>query len=144
MSCITVFGGTGFLGRRVVRHLREFGATVRIVSRHPGQVEGDRVERIAADAHDERAVEAAVAGADGVVNAVSLYVERGSETFRSVHVEAAARVANAARRAGVMRLAHLSGIGPTRLRPRPIFAAAAKARRPCRPRSRARSSSARR
>jgi len=111
MSCITVFGGTGFLGRRVVRHLRESGATVRIVSRHPGQVEGDRVERIAADAHDERAVEAAVAGADGVVNAVSLYVERGSETFRSVHVEAAARVASAARRAGVMRLAHLSGIG---------------------------------
>jgi uncharacterized protein YbjT (DUF2867 family) len=69
------------------------------------------VERIAADAHDERAVEAAVAGADGVVNAVSLYVERGSETFRSVHVEAAARIASAARRTGVLRLVHLSGIG---------------------------------
>jgi uncharacterized protein YbjT (DUF2867 family) len=111
MSCITVFGGTGFLGRRVVRHLRESGAALRIASRHPGRTEGDRVELIAADAHDERAVETAVAGADGVVNAVSLYVERGSATFRSVHVEAAARVASAARRAGVKRLAHLSGIG---------------------------------
>jgi uncharacterized protein YbjT (DUF2867 family) len=111
MSCITVFGGTGFLGRRVVHHLRESGAAVRIASRHPGQAEGDGVERIAADAHNECSVEAAVAGADGVVNAVSLYVERESETFRSVHVEAAARVASAARRAGVKRLAHLSGIG---------------------------------
>ena len=41
MSCVTVFGGTGFVGRRVVRHLRESGATVRIVSRHPGRAEGD-------------------------------------------------------------------------------------------------------
>jgi uncharacterized protein YbjT (DUF2867 family) len=111
MSCITVFGGTGFLGRRVVQHLRECGAAVRIASRHPGRAEGDAVAQIAADVHDARSVEAAVAGADGVVNAVSLYVESGSETFRSVHVEAAARVAGAARRAGVKRLAHLSGMG---------------------------------
>ena len=111
MSCITVFGGTGFLGRRVVCHLRETGAALRIASRHPGRAEGDGVQRIAVDAHDERSVEAAVAGAEGVVNAISLYLERGSETFRSVHVEAAARVASAARRAGVMRLVHLSGIG---------------------------------
>ena len=111
MSCITVFGGTGFLSRRVVRHVRESGAAVRIASRHPGRAEGEGAERIAADAHNEGSVEAAVAGADGVVNAVSLYVERGSETFRSVHVEAAARVASAARRVGVKRLVHVSGIG---------------------------------
>jgi uncharacterized protein YbjT (DUF2867 family) len=111
LNCITVFGGTGFLGRRVVHRLRESGAMLRIASRHPGRAEGDGVERIAADANDDRSVGAAVAGADGVVNAISLYVERGSETFRSVHVEAAARVASAARRAGVKRLAHLSGIG---------------------------------
>ncbi len=40
MSCITVFGGTGFLGRRIVRHLREFGAALRIASRHPGSDRG--------------------------------------------------------------------------------------------------------
>src|ERR1700693_3267634 len=73
MSCVTVFGGTGFLGRRVVHHLRESGATGCVGSRHPGQTDGDDVKQIAANAHDERSVEAAIAGADGVVNAISLY-----------------------------------------------------------------------
>jgi uncharacterized protein YbjT (DUF2867 family) len=112
MSYITVFGGTGFLGRRVVRHLRAPGATVWSASRHPGRADcGDGAEQIAADVHDERSVEAAIAGAQGVVNAVSLYVERGNKTFRSVHVDAAAQVAGAARQAGVKRLVHVSGIG---------------------------------
>ena len=39
MSCVTVFGGAGFVGRRVVRHLCESGATVRVASRHPGRAE---------------------------------------------------------------------------------------------------------
>jgi NADH dehydrogenase len=56
-------------------------------------------------------VASAVADAYGVVNAVSLYVERGYETFHSVHVRAAERVANQARRRGVERLAHVSGVG---------------------------------
>jgi uncharacterized protein YbjT (DUF2867 family) len=111
MSCVTVFGGTGFLGRRVVQKLCESGATVRIASRHPGRAEGDNVKQIAADARDERSVEAAVAGADCVVNAISLYVEHGSETFHSVHVEAAARIASVARRVGAKRVVHVSGIG---------------------------------
>ena len=111
MSLLTVFGGTGFLGRRVECHLREAGETVRIASRHPGPVEDDGFERIVADVHDARSVETAVAGADGVVNTVSLYVEHGRETFWSVHVEGAAQVARAARRAGVKQLVHLSGIG---------------------------------
>jgi uncharacterized protein YbjT (DUF2867 family) len=111
MSRITVFGGTGFVGRRVVRRLSESGATVRIASRHAGRAEGNNVERIAADARDERSVEAAVMGADGVVNAISLYVEHGRDTFHAVHVEAAARIARVARRAGTKRFVHLSGIG---------------------------------
>ena len=121
MSCVTVFGGTGFLGRRVVHHLRESGATVRIASRHPGQADGDNVKQIAADAHDERSVEAAIAGADGVVNAISLYVEHGSETFHSVHVEAATRIASVARRVGAKRLVHISGIGADAASPSPYI-----------------------
>jgi uncharacterized protein YbjT (DUF2867 family) len=120
-SCVTVFGGTGFVGRRIVRHLSESGATVRVASRHPGQAEGDLVTQIAADAHDERSVEDAVAGADGVVNAVSLYVEHGSDTFHSVHVEAAARIASVARRVGAKRLVHLSGIGADAASPSPYI-----------------------
>src|SRR5258706_14523220 len=110
MSCVTVFGGTSFVGRRVVRYLWESGATVRVASRHPRQAEGDDVKQIAADAHDERSIEAAVAGADGVINAISLYVEHGSDTFHAVHVETAARIASVARRGGAKRLVHLSGI----------------------------------
>jgi uncharacterized protein YbjT (DUF2867 family) len=108
---VTVFGGTGFVGRRVARHLRESGVTVRIASRHPRWVDGDSIELIAADARDERSVELAVVGSDGVVNAISLYVEHGRDTFHSVHVEAAARIAKAARQAGTKRFVHLSGIG---------------------------------
>jgi uncharacterized protein YbjT (DUF2867 family) len=121
MSRVTVFGGTGFVGRRIVRYLSEAGATVRIASRHPGQAEGDQVAQIAADAHDERSVEDAVAGADGVVNAIGLYVEHGRDTFHSVHVEAAARIAGAARRAGAKRLIHLSGIGADAASPSPYI-----------------------
>ncbi len=111
MNRITVFGGTGFAGRRVVRHLSDATTSVRIASRHPAPAEGDNVEQIVADAHDERSVEAAVMGADGVVNAISLYVEHGGDTFHSVHVEAAERIARLARRAGTKRFVHLSGIG---------------------------------
>ncbi len=111
LSCVTVFGGTGFLGRRIVRYLSESGAIVRVASRHPRQAEDDNVKQIRADAHDERSVEGVVADADGVVNAISLYREHGSETFHSVHVAAAARIASVARRVGAKRLVHISGIG---------------------------------
>src|SRR4029453_7284996 len=121
MNCVTVFGGTGFVGRRIVRYLCEPGTTGGLASRHPGRADGDNVEQIAADAHDERSVEAAVAGADGVVNAISLYVEHGSDTFHSVHVETAARIARVARRVGAKRLVHLSGIGADAASPSPYI-----------------------
>jgi uncharacterized protein YbjT (DUF2867 family) len=114
---VTVFGGTGFLGRRVVRHIRKHGFSVRIASRHPDRGRtlfalGDpQLQSIEANIHDERSVADAVAGAYAVVNAVSLYVEHGRETFHSVHVESAQRVAAQARLAGVERLVHVSGIG---------------------------------
>ena len=105
---VTVFGGTGFLGRRIVRHLRYREFLVRIASRHPadrGQrqfgPDDPQLQSVEANIHDERSVADALAGAYGVVNAVSLYLERGQETFHSVHVESAQRVAAQAHRAGV-------------------------------------------
>ena len=65
---------------------------------------------VAADVRDEAAVTAAVEGAEAVVNAVGLYVERGGDTFQAVHVEGAGRVARQAARVRA-RLVHLSGIG---------------------------------
>src|SRR5271169_4609814 len=114
---VVVFGGTGFLGRRVVRHLRKREFSVRIASRHPDRghrlfgLDDPQLQSVEANIQDERSVADALAGAYGVVNAVSLYVEHGEETFHSVHVEAAQRVAAQALRAGVDRLIHISGIG---------------------------------
>lgn len=114
---VTVFGGTGFLGHRVVQRLLERDFSVRVASRHPERTAALfpdvqlGIESIHADINDDRSVAAAVAGVEGVVNAVSLYVESGQETFHSVHVTAAARVARLAREVGVERLIHVSGIG---------------------------------
>jgi uncharacterized protein YbjT (DUF2867 family) len=73
--------------------------------------DGPQLQSVGANIHDERSVAEALAGAYGVVNAVRLYVEHGQETFHSVHVEAAQRVAAQALRAGIDRLIHISGIG---------------------------------
>src|SRR5215207_4728335 len=114
---VSVFGGTGFLGRRIVRHLRYREFPVRIASRHQdwgrSQLGPDdpQLQFVVANIHDEQSVADALAGSYGVVNAVSLYVEHGQETFHSVHVESAQRVADQAHRAGVERLVHVSGIG---------------------------------
>ncbi len=74
---ICVFGGTGFLGRRVVRRLRDHGYTVRIASRHPERARFPNTDEplpVRVDIGDESSLAAALAGARGVVNAVSLYV----------------------------------------------------------------------
>jgi NADH dehydrogenase len=114
---VTVFGGTGFLGRRVVLHLRDKGFSVRVASRHPERGrehfgrDAAQLRLVRADIHDDGSVAEAIAGADGVVNAVSLYVEHGKKTFQAVHVEAAERVARQAHKAGIKQLVHVSGIG---------------------------------
>jgi NADH dehydrogenase len=124
---VTVFGGTGFLGRRVVRHLRRRGLYVRIASRHADRAHGlfalgdPQIRSVEANIHDERSITDALAGAYGVVNAVSLYVEHGRETFHSVHVESAQRLATQARLCGVKRLVHVSGIGSDAASPSPYI-----------------------
>ena len=82
---VTVFGGTGFLGQRVVQRLLERDFSVRVAVRHPERIAALfpalHLDAIQADANDDRSVAAAVAGVEGVVNAVSLYAERGPQTF---------------------------------------------------------------
>jgi uncharacterized protein YbjT (DUF2867 family) len=114
---VTVFGGTGVLGRRVVQRLLERDFSVRVASRHPERAAALfpdvrlGIDSIHADINDDRSVAAALAAVEGVVNVVSLYVESGQKTFHSVHVTGAARVARLAREAGVRHLIHNSGIG---------------------------------
>src|SRR5262249_47908650 len=76
-----------------------------------------QLRSVKVDVRDQRSVADALADAYGAVNAVSLYLEQGRETFHSVHVESAQRVAARAQRAGVKRLIHVSGIGAD---PRPL------------------------
>jgi uncharacterized protein YbjT (DUF2867 family) len=111
MTLVTVFGGTGFLGKQVVRSALAHNLRVRSVSRHGGPAASFDVDQVSADIGDDRSVAAAVFGSSSVVNAVSLYVEKPSLTFKSVHVEGAARVARLAKQAGVQHLVHVSGIG---------------------------------
>jgi NADH dehydrogenase len=113
--CVTVFGGTGFLGRRIVDALLARDATVRVAARHPTRSDGgtavDRQVPVRADLRDPPSVQAALDGADAAVNAVSLYVERRDATYQAIHVEGAGRLARAAAEAGIDRLVHISGIG---------------------------------
>ena len=114
---VSVLEGTGFLGRRIVRHLRKRDFSVRVASRHPERCQAlfdaddPHIHSVRANVRDARSIADAIAGAQAVVNAVSLYLERGNETFHSVHVEAARRVAAQVQRAGIEQLVHVSGIG---------------------------------
>lgn len=126
MRRVVVFGGTGFLGRRVVRHLLDHACALRVASRHPER--GDAIfsaspqlQLVRADIGEEASVGDAVRDAFAAVNAVSLYAERGNQTFHSVHVEAAERLARHAREAGVARLVHVSGIGADPASPSPYI-----------------------
>ena len=118
MTTISVFGGTGFFGRRLVRRLVAEGASVRVAVRHSERarsildaVDPDRVAILRADVRDRAAVAAAVAGADAVVNAVSAYVEKGGVTFAAIHEKGAEAMAREAAAAGVGRFVLISGIG---------------------------------
>jgi NADH dehydrogenase len=118
MATVVVFGGGGFLGRRLVDRLTAEGMTVRVAVRHPDPVRievrslgFERVTVVPADVREQASVAAAIAEADAVVNAVSAYIEKGGVTFEAVHVRGAENVAREAAAAGVARLVLVSGIG---------------------------------
>jgi NADH dehydrogenase len=115
---VTVFGGSGFLGRRIVQRLAADGAEVRVAVRHPERAgslaragKAGQVTGVRADVWDEATVAPVVSGADAVVNTVGHYVERGDASFEAIHGQGAMHVAAAAAAAGVRRLVHISGIG---------------------------------
>ena len=120
----TVFGGSGFLGRYVVKRLLASHDSVRVAVRDPdgalalktlGPV--GHVVPVAANILDEAAVRAAVTGVDTVVNLVGILYESGRQSFRAVHVEGADRVARSARDTGVARLVHISALGADQAAP---------------------------
>ena len=124
-GCITVFGGTGFIGRHLVAVLLRSGATVRVAVRHPGRVKmaaepAKAPEIVQADILEDTSVGSAIAGADAVFNLVGILTETTTQTYRAIHVEGARRVALAAQRHGVTRLIHVSALGASPTSPAAI------------------------
>jgi NADH dehydrogenase len=114
----TVFGGSGFLGRYVVKRLAEAGWRIFVGVRHPERAGflrpmGDvgQVVPIKTNITDPDAVAAAVEGSDLVINTVGILFEKGAQRFAAVHAQGAERVAKAAQAQGAARLIHVSAIG---------------------------------
>ncbi len=115
---VTVFGGSGFVGRYVVKRLAKQGWRVRVAVRRPQEAGflrpmGDvgQIAIVQANVRHKASVELAVHGAEAVVNLVGLIAESGSQNFSLIQAQGAKRVAEAAKAAGVSRFVQLSAIG---------------------------------
>lgn len=115
---VTVFGGSGFLGRYVVRRLAKQGARIRVAVRHPNRAlflkpMGDvgQIQIVQANVRNAESVARAVAGADAVINLVGILFEGRRQKFHAVQAEGAGNIATAAKAAGVKFLILLSAIG---------------------------------
>jgi uncharacterized protein YbjT (DUF2867 family) len=117
-SLVTVFGGSGFVGRHAVRALAADGWRVRAAVRRPdlaGHLQPmgavGQIHAVQANVRFPDSVRRAVEGADAVVNLVGILAKSGRQTFRAVHADGARAIAEAARAAGAKTLVHVSAIG---------------------------------
>ncbi|MDX8397455.1 MAG: complex I NDUFA9 subunit family protein [Mariprofundaceae bacterium] len=111
---ICVIGGSGFVGKVVVRQLVRAGYQVTVACRHPERARSLLVEGVATlkvDLSDGRGLDAAVAGADCVINLVGILFERGRYNFESVHVHGTEHVLAACKRHDVKQYLHMSALG---------------------------------
>ncbi len=118
---VTVFGGSGFVGRHVVSALAKRGYRVRAAVRRPdlaGHLQPmgavGQIHAVQANLRFPQSVQRAVDGADAVVNCVGILAPAGTQTFDAVHTDGARAVAAAAREAKAERLVHVSSIGADR------------------------------
>lgn len=115
---VTVFGGSGFIGRHLVRRLAADGCIVRVLVRNPERAaflkmygEPGQIVPMYGDVADAASVAGAATESFEVINLVGILYEKGRRTFQRIHVEGAANVAKASADAGVDRLVHMSAIG---------------------------------
>ncbi len=115
---VTVFGGSGFLGRHVVRALCRQGWRVRVATRRPhlaGDVKlaGDvgQVQLVQANVRNRPSIKRALENADAVINMVGIRTENGSQSFQGTQALGAANIAELAAEAGIRQFALVSAIG---------------------------------
>ncbi|PWJ17507.1 complex I NDUFA9 subunit family protein [Jannaschia seohaensis] len=115
---VTIFGGSGFVGRYIAQRMAKAGWRVRVAVRRPNEAHFVRmygavgqVEPVFANIRDDRSVEAALMGADAVVNCVGILAEAGKNRFDAVQTEGAERIARIAAGMGLRRMVQLSAIG---------------------------------
>lgn len=115
---VTVFGGTGFVGRHLAQALARHGYVVRIATRDTKRANliktAGTVGQIV-PMHclpwDAASVAGVIAGADAVINLIGILYERGKNTFERSHVVAPGLIARIARQAGVKHMVHISALG---------------------------------
>ncbi|WP_282092866.1 complex I NDUFA9 subunit family protein [Epibacterium ulvae] len=115
---VTIYGGSGFLGRYIARRMAKEGWRVRVAVRRPNEamhvkpygVPG-QVEPVFCNIRDDASVAAAMQGADAVVNCVGVLNELGKNSFAAVHTDGAERIARVSAAQGVARIVHVSAIG---------------------------------
>lgn len=115
---VTIYGGSGFVGRYIARRMAKEGWRVRVAVRRPNEalfvkpygVVG-QVEPVFCNIRDDDSVRQAAMGADAVVNCVGTFEKRGKNNFDAVQHEGAERIARIAAELGVARMVHISAIG---------------------------------
>jgi len=115
---VTIYGGSGFVGRYIARRMAKEGWRVRVAVRRPNEAlfvkpygAVGQVEPVLCNIRDDESVRAAMRGADAVVNCVGILVNEGRNRFDAVQADGARRVARLAAKAGVQRLVHISALG---------------------------------
>ena len=115
---VTIFGGSGFVGRYITWRMANAGWRVRVAVRRPNEAlhvkpygTVGQVEPVACNIRDDDSVRAVLHGADAVVNCVGTFDRKGRNNFNAVQDEGATRIARLAAAEGVTRLVHLSAIG---------------------------------
>ncbi|NQU57982.1 MAG: complex I NDUFA9 subunit family protein [Rhodospirillales bacterium] len=115
---VTVFGGSGFIGRHVIQRLAKQGAIVRVATRDTEAAnylkplgEIGQIVPVPIRIDDTDSIARALHGADQVINLIGILSPWGKSTFESIHVEGAGAIARAAAKAGVKQLVHVSALG---------------------------------
>lgn len=115
---VTIFGGSGFIGRYIAQKMARAGWRVRVAVRRPNEAMyvkpyGDvgQVEPILCNVRDENSTRAAMVGADAVVNCVGILQETKFQSFEDVHIDSASLIARLAVEEGISKLVHLSALG---------------------------------